>query len=102
MIFGYNAAEMVGTPILRLIPIERHDEEKHILETIRRGESLRHFETKRVTKDGRRIYVSVTVSPIKNTAGQIIGISKVARDITERKRAAAELLELQRRIGDAR
>ena len=93
-IFGYTAGEMVGTSILRLIPVEQHDEEKHILETLRSGKSVRHFETLRLTKEGRRIDVSVTVSPIKNASGRIIGISKVARDITERKRIEAEILKL--------
>ena len=90
-IFGHAASEMVGASILRLIPADRHDEENQILEKIRRGENVEHFETVRQTKDGRLIDVSVTVSPIKDASGKVIGVSKVARDITERKRAEEEL-----------
>ena len=85
-IFGYTASEMVGTSILRLIPADRQDEENQILEKIKRGESVVHFETLRQTKDGRLIDVSVTVSPIKDATGKVVGVSKVARDITEQKR----------------
>ena len=84
-IFGYSAAEMVGNSIMQLIPADRHDEEKQILKKIRRGESAQHFETVRQAKDGRLIDVSVTVSPIKDSTGKVVGASKVARDITERK-----------------
>lgn len=84
-LFGYTAEEMVGESIYKLIPPERHAEEPRILSTIARGERINHFETKRLTRDGRLIDVSVTVSPIKNKAGQIIGVSKIARDITEKK-----------------
>jgi len=86
-IFGYSAQEMVGQPVRRLIPPERQQEENEILALVRRGESLRHFDTVRVHKDGSRRDVSVTVSPIRDAAGQIVGASKVARDVTERKRA---------------
>ena len=81
-IFGYTASEMMGTSILRLIPADRHEEENQILEKIKRGESVEHFETLRQTKDGRLIDVSVTASPIKDASGKVIGVSKVARDIT--------------------
>ncbi len=84
-VFGYSAKEMVGQSILRLIPNDRQDEENMILAKIRKGESVEHFETLRVKKDGRVIDVSVTASPIKDATGQIIGVSKVARDITDRK-----------------
>jgi PAS domain S-box-containing protein len=93
-IFGYTAGEMVGTSITRLIPADRRDEENHILEKLKSGESVEHFETLRQTKDGQLINISVTVSPIKDATGKVIGASKVARDITERKRAE----EAQRRI----
>ena len=86
-IFGYTAGEMVGASITRLIPADRQDEENQILGNIKRGETLEHFETLRQTKDGRLIDVSVTASPIKDAAGNIIGVSKMARDITESKRA---------------
>jgi PAS domain S-box-containing protein len=101
-IFGYAAGEMMGTSILRLIPAGRHEEENHILGKIKRGESVEHFETQRQTKDGRLIDVSVTVSPIKDVAGKVIGVSKVARDITERKQAEGQIrvlnAELERRV----
>ncbi len=90
-IFGYTAEEMVGSSIMRLIPADRHDEEVQIIGKIRRGESVEHFETLRLTKSGRLIDVSVTASPIRDAGGGIIGVSKVARDITERKRAAEVL-----------
>jgi PAS domain S-box-containing protein len=86
-IFGYTAEEMIGTSIMRLIPSDRREEEKEILSRIRRGERFDHFETIRLAKDGRQLNVSITVSPIRNSIGQVIGASKVARDITERKKA---------------
>lgn len=88
--FGYLASEMVGHSITRLIPPERPNEETDILKRLRGGERVDHFETIRVRKDGRRIDVSVTVSPVRDSNGRIIGASKVARDITERKRAESE------------
>jgi PAS domain S-box-containing protein len=93
-IFGYNAGEIVGTSIMRLIPAGRQDEEVRILDKIRRGERVEHFETQRQTKDGRLIDVAVTASPIRDGAGKVIGASKVARDITERKRAQDEIHRL--------
>lgn len=92
-IFGYSAAEIVGTSIMRLIPEDRQDEEIQILEKIGRGESVEHFETLRKTKDGRLIDISITASPIKDATGKPIGISKVARDISERKRAEQRIAE---------
>jgi PAS domain S-box-containing protein len=89
--FGYTAAEMIGQPILRLIPKDNQAEEDYILSRLRAGERVEHFETVRLRKDGRPIDVSLTISPIKNSSGKIIGASKVARDITERKIAEAEL-----------
>jgi len=93
-IFGYTAREMIGTSIMRLIPADRHDEENQILEKIRRGENIEHFETLRQTSDGRMIYMSVTVSPIKDATGKVIGASKVAREITERKAAEKKIRQL--------
>jgi PAS domain S-box-containing protein len=90
-IFGYTAAEMVGTSILRLIPADRQEEEALILGKIRRGESVEHFETVRQTKDGRLIDMSVAISPIKDLTGRVVGASKVARDITERRKAEQQL-----------
>jgi PAS domain S-box-containing protein len=86
-IFGYAAAEMIGQPITRIIPTELHGEEQRILENLRRGERVDHYETVRITKDGRRVDISLSVSPVRDSSGVIIGASKVARDITERKHA---------------
>ncbi len=90
-LFGYSAEEIVGQSILRVIPPERRDEEADILARVARGEGLRHSETVRRRKDGSLVEVSITVSPIKDAAGTIVGISKVARDITERKRVEESL-----------
>lgn len=88
-IFGYTADEMIGKPIIMLVPPDRHNEEPKILQRIRRGERIDHYETVRQRKDGRLIDISLTVSPLKNAAGRVVGASKVARDITERKLAQA-------------
>ncbi len=93
-IFGYTAAEMMGTPITVIIPPDRQFEEAEVLKRITRGESVQHFETVRVRKDGTRVDISLTVSPIKDGTGRIIGASKIARDITAQKRAARELKAL--------
>ena len=93
-IFGYSAAEMIGGPITRLIPAGRGEEEQQILEKIRRGERVRHFDTVRQAKSGEQIDVSVTVSPIKDATGAIVGSSKVVRDITDSKRAEKRIMEL--------
>jgi PAS domain S-box-containing protein len=85
-IFGYRADEMIGQPIEILIPPDHPDEEPQILARIRRGERIEHYETQRRRKDGRIIDVSVTISPVRDRIGRIIGASKIARDITERKR----------------
>ena len=95
-IFGYDSAEIVGKPIYTLIPPELHHEETEIIARLLRGERVDHYETVRVRKDGARIDVSLSVSPIRNESGQIIGAAKVARDVTEAKRlqrAEQELLE---------
>jgi PAS domain S-box-containing protein len=90
-IFGYTAEEMIGTSIMRLIPSDRLDEETEILSRIRRGQRLDHFETVRLAKDGRRLNLSMTISLIMDPSGIVIGASKVARDITERKKAEEAL-----------
>src|SRR5580700_1942101 len=90
-IFGYTADEMIGTSIMRLIPPDRREEELEILSRIRRGERFDHFETIRLAKDGRQLNVSITVSPIKDSTGHVVGASKVARDITERKKTEEAL-----------
>jgi len=92
-VFGYTSSEVVGKPMLMLIPPDRIDEESEILASIRHGESIEHFETVRVRKDGTRIDVSATISPIRDGSGTIIGASKIARDITERKRIEAAVAE---------
>jgi PAS domain S-box-containing protein len=93
-LFGYPASEMIGQPITRLIPPERQMEETEIIGQIRRGENVRHFETVRMRKDGSAIDVSVTVSAIRNQTGNIVGASKVARDITEQKAAEETIRQL--------
>ena len=92
--FGYAASEMVGTSILRLIPADRKAEEDQILEKLKRGESLEHFDTLRQTKDGRLINISVTASPIRDATGKVIGISKVARDVSEHKAVEKKIRQL--------
>ncbi|HTL28522.1 MAG TPA: ATP-binding protein [Tepidisphaeraceae bacterium] len=89
-IFGHTADEMIGQSILKIIPPERSGEETEILNRLRRGDRVDHFETVRIRKDGAPIDVSVTISPIKDAAGRVVGASKVARDITQFKRAMAE------------
>ena len=83
-LFGYSAGEAIGQNILLIIPPERHSEEGDVLSRLRRGEKVDHFETVRRTKDGRLIPVSLTVSPVRDSKGTLIGASKVARDISER------------------
>jgi PAS domain S-box-containing protein len=95
-IFGYMAEEVLGKPITILIPPDRQDEEPAIIERIRRGERVEHYETVRIRKDGSPIDVSLTVSPLKNADGKIIGASKIARDITERKRNESQITALAR------
>src|SRR5215510_3183913 len=93
-LYGYTAEEMIGKPIALLIPRERPDEEPTILAKLRRGQVIDHYETLRITKDGRLLDVSLTVSPIIDADGKVIGASKIARDITQRKRAEKEREEL--------
>ncbi|HYE20623.1 MAG TPA: ATP-binding protein [Tepidisphaeraceae bacterium] len=106
-IFGYAAAEVVGRPITILFPPDRVDEEAMILSKIRRGERVEHYETVRLRKDGTPIDVSLTVSPVRDASGQIVGASKIARDITARRRMEqalrdeARVLELLNRTGTA-
>jgi len=95
-IFGYSADEMIGTSIMRLIPAERRREEDEILSRIKRGQRYDHFDTIRMTKDGRQLHVSLTISPIKDANGYVVGASKIARDITERIRAEEALAEARK------
>src|SRR4030095_9498005 len=100
-IFGSKAKESIGKSILTLIPKARQSEEKEILSKIRRGESIEHYQTVRRRKDGRLVDVSLTISPIKDANGKIIGVSKIARDITKLKQAERRLTE-QARLLDIR
>ncbi|HTX04746.1 MAG TPA: PAS domain S-box protein [Steroidobacteraceae bacterium] len=107
-LFGYTAEEAVGQPITLIIPPERVQEESEILAKLRRGERIEHFETVRVAKSGRRIDVALTISPIRNAAGVIVGASKIARDISERKayeqaqeRAIGELKRAEEALREA-
>jgi PAS domain S-box-containing protein len=93
-LYGYKSEEVVGKPVALLIPPEWPDEEPKILARIRRGERIDHYETVRVAKDGRRLDVSLTVSPIRDASGIITGASKIARDITEQKRTQEEIARL--------
>lgn len=101
-LFGYTADEAIGRPVTMLIPLERHDEERDILGRIRRGERVHHYETIRRCKDGRHVDISLTVSPIRDATGEIVGASKVARDISEWRRAQEQqhllLKEMQHRV----
>jgi PAS domain S-box-containing protein len=103
-VFGYRAEEMIGRPIARLFPPDRLHEEPEILNRVRRGQRVDHFETKRQCKDGREIDVSVTISPVRDATGRVVGASKIARDITEKKRAEAALRDLkenlEQRVGE--
>ena len=106
--FGYTAEEMIGSSILRIIPPDRHSEESVILSKLRRGERLDHYETIRQKKDGRLFDVSITVSPLTDQNGNVIGASKIARDISGQKRAQRAFHESEQRwrvtlesIGDA-
>jgi len=95
LIFGYTADEAIGKSILMLIPMEHRQEESEILSRIMRGDSIEHFETVRQRKDGSLIDISLTVSPIKDMEGTVIGASKIARDITQRKQAESELQKIR-------
>ncbi|QDZ10664.1 PAS domain S-box protein [Devosia ginsengisoli] len=101
-LFGYLADEIIGLPVMVLIPADRQHEEPDILARIRRGERIEHFETIRRRKDGSLVEISLTVSPIKNPQGKVIGASKIARDITDRRRAEEQqqllLEEMNHRI----
>ena len=98
--FGYTADEMIGQSILRIVPPDRTGEEDYILDSIRAGRRIEYFETVRVMKDGRELDVSLTISPIRDSAGKIIGASKIARDITERKRLEDALRASERRMNE--
>ena len=100
--FGWTAAEAVGQRITLIIPRERWPEEDEVLARVRKGESIDHFDTVRERKNGERIDVSLTVSPVKDARGRIIGASKIARDVSDRKRAEAERATLLQTVQQAR
>ena len=97
-VYGYTAREMIGRPITRLVPPDRLEEWRQLTEQVLRGEPVRRFETMRLRKDGQRIHVSLTLSPIKDATGAMIGLSAIARDITERKQAELALRESEERF----
>lgn len=97
-LFGYTAEEMIGQSITKIIPPDRINEEVMILSKISRGEVLDHFETKRITKDGRQLDISLTISPIKDSNGKVIGASKIARDITGYTEARKQIEESEKRL----
>jgi PAS domain S-box-containing protein len=99
-LYGYSAAAAIGQPISILIPKHRAGEEARILEKVQRGELVDHYETERVVKDGRMVSISLTVSPIKDLRGNLVGMSVVGRDITDRKRGEAERSRLSQLLGE--
>jgi PAS domain S-box-containing protein len=99
-IFGYAAEEIIGKPVRTLIPPDRQDEEDAIIERISRGERIEHYETVRLGKDGNSIDISLTISPIRNAQGKIVGASKIARDISERKRAEEAARRVEQEFRD--
>jgi len=90
-LYGYSGDEAIGKPVGLIIPPEKHGEELEILEKILRGQRVDHFETKRITKNGEMVEVSISVSPVRNADGEIVEAAIIARDITERKRLQGEL-----------
>lgn len=97
-LFGYKASEVIGKNITILFPKDRFDEEAMILAKIRRGELVRHYESERVKKDGSRVPVSLTISPVRDGNGRIVGASKIARDISDRKKREVEILEKNKEL----
>jgi PAS domain S-box-containing protein len=99
-LFGYTAQEIIGEPIFRLIPEDRRNEEPLLVEQLFNGKMLQHYETKRVNKNGKLVDISLTISPIKDTNGTIVGASKIARDITEQKLAEAKLKQSENELNE--
>ncbi len=96
-LFGHGAEDALGQPMTMIIPPEHRHEELHILDRLAKGERIEHFETVRIAKDGRRIDVSLTISPVRDRNGRVVGASKVARDVSERKRMEAQLRDADHR-----
>ena len=101
-IFGYRAEEMIGQSILKLIPPELHGEETMILAKIRNGERVDHYESERLTKTGQRIQVSLTISALRNASGTIVGASKIVREVSERNRMQARVLQAEKLAASGR
>jgi PAS domain S-box-containing protein len=99
-VFGYTAAEIVGRSILLLLPSDRVNEEPAILEQLKRGERIDHYETVRQRKDGTQVDIALTVSPIKDSSGRVAGVSKIARDVTKQRLAQEELRNSEQRFRD--
>lgn len=97
-VFGYTSEEMIGRSITTVIPPERLSEEASIVGRVRKGERIDHYETIRLRKDGARIHVSLMVSPVKDLTGRIVGASKIARDITEKKEKEERIVMLMREV----
>ena len=97
-LFGYTAAEAVGMPVFMLIPEDRRDEEPDILSRIRQGQRIDHYETIRRRKDGTLLGISLTVSPVRDAQGNVVGASKIARDISGRRRTEEALRESEARF----
>ena len=100
-LFGYTASEAVGQHISLIIPANRRNEETFLIERIKKGERIEHFETVRMRKDQTPLYISLTISPVRDASGKIVGASKIARDITQRKRIERELLGMSRKLIEA-
>ena len=97
-LYGYTAEEAVGKSIMIVVPPHRQEEEREILARLQRGERVDHFETIRRRKDGAQVDVSLTISPLRNRRGEIIGVSKIARDITAQKRAEEAIRTLNEHL----
>jgi PAS domain S-box-containing protein len=100
-IYGYSAAEVVGRPISLLVPPDRPDELPQILAKLAKGERIAHYQTERVRKDGRRIHISLTISPLMDSEGKIVGASMIARDITTQKQVEEELQRAKAAVEDS-
>jgi PAS domain S-box-containing protein len=99
-IFGFTAEEMLGQSMMRIIPDDHQDEEREIVAQLTRGERLHHFDTVRLTREGGRVDVSLTVSPLRDAAGAVVGASQIARDVTDRKRVETSYARPMTRSSD--